>query len=305
MAIDDVQILASDTAQDTYNLLMDLYDAGLEIDELQLRLEEYREHYEDPTLYEIWISTYALGLWEIGELTEEILAELRLAIREGAGVAFWGGEGDPVGQKRAKELAKLQRKLCKPRAKPRNRRKYPVIREFIFQEDSVLAFQNDRGETQACIVTLIEQHRGHCKYGLTPTTYQGTTMPTIEDLVDVLGVKIGYWYPKSTATLEQPGIEAFWEDPYFCNASRSNLPPELESATFILGLVWYCFEHRDLLRYHHKFQEIGSVKIHKCFKRTGSTGEVTSFDEFQQRTKDPESVIQTFGHLKIPLARIT
>ena len=124
MATDGVKIIDGDLATDTYGTFMEMYDAGASIQEIKTAVEQPLDE-EDGFDYEIYITVYALALWQTGQLTPDVMAEVDEAIARGAGVKVWTEEcGEKDGKKRQRELEKLREKLTLPNPRIRQRRFY-------------------------------------------------------------------------------------------------------------------------------------------------------------------------------------
>src|SRR5688572_27747024 len=122
MAIDGIKIIDSDLAHDVYGEFMDLYDANVAIDEIREKIETWRSEVVDEIEFEIFITSYALALWETGNLTEEIYNEVKAAVSKRAGIKmFFEEAGEKESKGRQKELEKLLTKLSNPKEKPRKR----------------------------------------------------------------------------------------------------------------------------------------------------------------------------------------
>ena len=83
MAIDGVKIIDGDLAHDVYNTFMDLYDSGESTETIKATVEQFRGDNDDVD-DEIFITAYALALWEIGQLDENILSQVAFAIQQEA-----------------------------------------------------------------------------------------------------------------------------------------------------------------------------------------------------------------------------
>ena len=79
MAIDGVKIIDGDLAHDVYYTFMDLYNAGEPTETIKTTVEQLRIDNDDVG-DEIFITAYALALWEIGHLDEKMLSQVALAI---------------------------------------------------------------------------------------------------------------------------------------------------------------------------------------------------------------------------------
>ena len=88
MATDGVKIIDGDLAHDTYEYIMELYDNGASAEIIKKEIPFIKEDYGDETdfYHEIFVTAYALAFWEIGELTDEILNEVKRVIELKAGV---------------------------------------------------------------------------------------------------------------------------------------------------------------------------------------------------------------------------
>lgn len=114
----------------------------------------------------------------------------------------------------------------------------------------------------------------------------------------ILGRKIGYGFPPQRAKEEQPGIERFWEDPEFNPAGITFSATDRNC--FVPGIDYTAIEHKQLVRFQHKFSRIGEIKINPGFKSSGAFGYAENFNEFESRViRDSIG-----GTRKIPLDRI-
>ncbi|MEM7013660.1 MAG: hypothetical protein AAF585_19485 [Verrucomicrobiota bacterium] len=307
MSLDGPQLVDGDLAHVLYNGFMDKYDAGADQEELELWAEETLQNWVcDDMEREIWATVFGKAFWEIGMLSEKFRNAAEETIEEGKGITFWSAHG--FGDQRKKVLVELLQTISSPNPSPRERKTYAVVNEFTFPINSAFAYRNGDGNYQACILTRIEQYRGECNYGFTPTTYIGGEPPAVGDLKAVLGVKIGYGFSRERAVVEQPGIEVFWEDPVFVsylNEAEALLPKEMRSTLFVLGLNVTMVEHECLSSFQEQFIPIGQVKIRDGFKAAGSTGSASAFEAFEERNRDIENSKRVFGYLEIPLDRIS
>lgn len=292
MATDGVKIIDGDLARDTYNQLMDLYDSNADIQTIKNELPFVKQDYGPDTdfYHEIFVTAYALALWEMGELTEDILDEVKKVIALGAGVKVWIEEcDDKEGQKRQKELDKLLQKISQPNLKIRNRKKYKLIKHLFFQPDDVLTFQLSDQSYRAVICAKVTQQRGRCTYDLVATTYMGISKPTLEDLYTcfIAGCEIGSGYDQDTTLQMQPDLDQVWK-----YAGRSN---------FFFGLSYRLVTHKDFIAFKNKFEVVGKLKIKESLKKDGSYGYESSFDRFEDIFKDLDNHMKVFGIKKYPV----
>ena len=130
MAIDGTGIIDSDLAHDIYNEFMDLYDAGLFIDEIRKRIYQFKDELSDNLELEIFYSVLCHALWEIGELLETDYKELENYYENEQGLNEWKKLGSGIYSERKKTLQSQLKKLSKPRSKPRNRKKYRKMKKI-------------------------------------------------------------------------------------------------------------------------------------------------------------------------------
>jgi hypothetical protein len=291
MATDGVKIIDGDLARDTYDQIMDLYDSDATIETIKKEIPFVREDYGPDTdfYHEIFVTAYALAFWEIGELTDNILKEVKKVIDLKAGVKVWTEECDVnEGKKRQKELEKFLKKISQPNPKIRNRKKYRLIKNFFFHSDDVLTFQLSDQNYYAVICAQITQQRGQCTYDLVPTTYKAKTKPTIDDLKScfITGRKIGSGYDPKTTLLYQPNVDEIWR--------------YTKQDNFFFGLSYHLVTHKDIISFKDKFEVVGKLRIKESFKKQGGYGYESSFERFESIFGDLDNHINVFGEQKYP-----
>jgi hypothetical protein len=296
MATDGVEIIDGDLARDTYGKIMDLYDSGVEIDTIKREVPFVQEEYGPDTdfYHEIFVTTYALAFWEIGEITSHMLDEVKRVIAFGAGVRIWNQEaGEAEGKKRQKELDKLLTKISAPNLKIRNRKKHNIVKNLYFERDDVLALQLASGNFHAFICAKVTQQRGQCTYDLVPTTYSADSKPTVSGVLDdfLLGHRIRSSFDHEETEVLQPGVTKIWDH------TGTKKP-------FILGLAYLLVTHKDMVQLKDKFEKIGTLKIKQPFKKDGSYGYRSSFNEFEKFLTDIPKNIAGRKYEKFPLRLI-
>jgi hypothetical protein len=293
MATDGVKIIDGDLAHDTYNQIMDLYDGDASIELIRKEVPFTKQDYgREPDFYhEIFVTAYALAFWEIGELTNDILEEVKRVIDLKAGVKTWAEQCDEKeGRKRQRELDKLLKKISQPNLKIRKRKKYKKIVNFFFQPEDLLSFKLDDGSYYAVICAKVEQYRGECCYYLAATTYKGKSRPTAEDLKTcfIIGTKIGSGYGQEDMLLMQPGIDHIWK--------YTGVP------NIFFGLSLLVVLHEDFMAFKERFEVVGKLKIRESFKHMGSRCGLRGFDRFQDYFGDLEKNLITFREEKYPVS---
>jgi hypothetical protein len=292
MATDGVKIIDGDLARDTYNQIMDLYDSGASIETIKKEVPFVKNDYGPDTDFhhEIFVTAYSLAFWEIGELTDNILSEVKRVIDLKAGVKVWIEQCDESeGKKRQKELDRLLKKISQPNQKIRKRKKYRIIKNFYFQPDDVLTFKLPDNYYYAVICAKVTQQRGQCTYDLVATTYKGKSKPTISDLTDcfIAGRKIASGYDSKTTLSHQPNVDEIWR--------------YLKQDNFVFGLPYHLVTHRDIISFKDKFEVVGKLKIKESFKKDGGYGYISSFDRFESIFSDLDNHMKVFGEQKYPV----
>lgn len=292
MATDGVKIIDGDLARDTYDQIMDLYDSDANIATIRKEVPFVKDDYGLDTdfYHEIFVTSYALAFWEIGEITDDIVNEVKRFIDLKAGVKVWTEECDEnEAKKRQKELDKLLKKISEPNQKIRKQKKYKLIKNFYFQPDDVLTFQLSDKNYYAVICAKVTQQRGQCTYDLVATTYKGKTKPTMDEMKNcfIAGRKIGSGYDLKTTLSHQPNVDEIWR--------------YVKQDNFIFGLPYHLVTHRDIISFKDKFEVVFKLKIKDTFKRDGGYGYESSFDRFESIFSDLDNHMKVFGEQKYPV----
>lgn len=295
MATDGIKIIDGDLANDTYNQIMDLYDSEVEIDTIkkELPFKFHNYGFDNDFYHEIFVTSYSLAFWEIGELTENMFNEVKRVINLKAGVKTWTEECDESeGLKRQEELDKFLKKISKPKSKIRKRKKYKLITNFYYQLDEVLIFRMKDKSYRAMICAKITQYKGQCTYEFAMTTYDGNVKPTLNDLKShfIAGHKIGSGYEPEVTLSYQPNVDKIWE---YSNESN-----------FFFGIAYYIVNHRNIINIKDKFEVIGKLKIEESFKKEGSYCYERTFERFEEIFMDIDDQIKTFRQQKYPVKLI-
>lgn len=271
MATDGVKIIDGDTAHDTYWGIMDLYDSGCDLADIERKypLDNGDDSYDDFD-DEIYVTSCGLAYWEIGLMTPSRLEFIRAVIDKGAGVEEWNRYSEKEGKARQRVLNSYWQKISQPNAKIRARKKYRKITNFHFQPDDLLTFQLSDGHYVVAICATIDQYRGKCHYMLVPTTYYNTQKPVLSDLYsrDILGHRIGSGFPPEEIIAMQPGIERVWN--YV--GGKTN---------FFCGVYKLGVDHKDLAAFSQRLEKIGTLQIVEGLKETGILGYESSFEELE------------------------
>jgi hypothetical protein len=292
MATDGVKIIDGDTAHETYWGIMDLYDSQADIETIERDFPIYQRDYFDDFDNEIYVTSCALALWEIGQMTKSKLDFVKSVLEKGACVKEWTEENESSGKARQKELDKFWKKISQANHKVRPRKTYRKITNFYFQPDDLLTFQLKDGNYKAVVCIAIDQYRGQCNYILVPTTYSSPKKPAIDDIKDkeIIGRRVGSGYDQQVTKEKQPGIERVW-----------NYEFEGGNCNYFFGVEKLAVDHKDFISFKHKFEKIGTLKIVEGLKETGSYGYEGNFEGFERVFSDIESHIKIFQFKKYPV----
>lgn len=296
MATDGVKIIDGDTAHDVYSGIMDLYDAGATIDNIKSKIPFPEPGDYDDFEHEVYITAYALAMWEIGHLTEDVLKEVRLVIDKGAGVKVWTEEADEkTGKQRQKELDKFWNKISSPNAKIRKRKKYKSVKNFLLEENEVLAFQLEDKNYYSIILLDINQYRSQCTYMFGKIRYKSINIPTLSQILDseIIGRKIPSGHDMDAMKIfmslghdeivKQGGIQSILER----EAERTG--------SYIIGLSKTGIEHKDLINILDKFTRIGKINLSEKVKVTGPYGVTDTFEGLTRDFTDLDSRLKAFN----------
>lgn len=302
MATDGVKIIDGDTAHDTCEGIMDLYDSGATIETIRSKNPFPQADYCDDFDCEIYTTAYALAIWEIGHMTENVLQEVKRVVEIGACVKSWTEEYDAkAGKARQKELDKLLTKISSENLKVRKVKKYKTISNFLFDENDVLVFQLTDKNYYATILFKIDQYRGHCTYEFGKILYKDKKNPTIEAIsnAEIIGRKIPSGHRMDMTSILSMGIEEMIKQ----GGLDDILKREAEkTGSFIIGMDKKAIEHKDLINFTDKFQKIGQLKIKPAYKDTGSYGGSSDFDDFTREFSDLDNYIKIFKADKLKIA---
>lgn len=291
MATDGTKIIDGDRAHDTYWGIMDLYDSEAS---LEMIMEEYPlkpiECIDDFDL-EVYVTSCGLAYWEIGLMTKDRFGYINEVVANNACVDVWRKLSEKEGASRSKVLKSFIRKIGKKNPKVRKPKKYRKISNFIFDENEVLVFKLKDGSYRSAICMKIDQYRSNCNYWLVPITFQNSNKPSLESIQEegILGSRIGSGFTREETKKMQPGIEVVWN--YI--GGKPN---------FLFGYVVDAVEHKDLLKFKHRFERIGQINFLDGLKKPGSFGYALNFERLENRYRDLENEIRIFNYEKYPIS---
>lgn len=268
MAVDGPGIVESDPAHDIYNLVLDLYDAGVDVHEILTKFNSHRYSLDGPLFEQIHLTAGALALWEIGLLDDTLVEEIKQSIESGKGLADWR---DKIGDDshRRKALTSFLRKVCKPRKRPRPRKRHSKVVNKLYSVGDCLLLHHGAHLFKS-VVYRISEYRGACDYLM--LVMQSATAPDLASFRDGL-----FYGRKIPTTLRPRGFE-------------------LGAWTLVLG-------HRMLLREHVEFEDIGNLSVDESEIGCGRHGGILTREHVIEEYLREEKAI-LFGETLLPLRDI-
>ena len=301
MATNGVKIIDGDTAHDTYWGIMDLYDSGATSETIRTQIPFPQPDYYDDFDYEIYTTAYALAMWEIGFITEDIIQEVKKVIDKGACVKIWAEEHDAKsGKQRQKELDKLWNKISSANIKVRKPKKYKQIDKFLFDINDVLAFQLADKYFHVTILLNVTQYRGECTYKFGKVLYKSQALPTIDEVKnsEIIGRKIPSGFGMDMTSI----LAMSFEDMQKQGGLDEILKKEAErTGSHEIGMNMTVIDHREFINITDKFVKIGNLNLKEVCKQMGSLGGASTFEDLTREFKDLDNYIKVFqeGTFKI------
>ncbi len=294
MATDGVKIIDGDTANDTYWNIMDLYDSGATSETIRTQVPFPQPDYYDDFDYEIYTTAYALAMWEIGFITEEIVQEVKNVIDKGACVKIWTAEHNAKnGKQRQKELDKLWNKITSENTKVRKRKKYKQIDKLLFDINDVLAFKLSDKYYHVTILLNATQYRGECTYKFGKILYKSHILPTIEEVKNsqIVGRKIPSGFGMDMTSILAMGFEELQKQ----GGINEVLKREAErTGSYEIGMSMTGIDHRELINFTNMFTKIGNLNLKEVCKQMGSLGGASTFNELTREFNDLANYIKAF-----------
>lgn len=268
MSIDGSGILASDLGHDVYNEILDLYDSGVPMGELRTRITARYKPSGDPLDEEIYLAAASKAYWEIGQLDEELRAELVQLVQSGKSLEEWGKHGDIVlARSRKAALHKLLSQISVPRSKPRPRKRYPRVKSRLYSVGDCLELAA-KGKIYRAVVCMVQEYRGHCEY-----------------IILIMG-------PETLSSIESFKSERYW---------GNRIPSSLDKRGYVLGPHVIRLDHQMLVREGNLFNLIGHIELDEAAYCTGSFGGVLNMEDVLEDFERTETKSKVFGYELLPL----
>lgn len=176
-------ISSNDVYEDVYREFMDLYDEGLESEEISKRVidnnSELINSYEDENNF--WFAL-AMAQWQCRSLDPELYQQVKQIVETSKDIKLWEelGATPKEIQKRKKVLTSFIEKLSTPKEKARRRRK-KVLRDSIFQKGDCLIFKLENGNYGGAFVLAAEEKTEYGMNLIAITTLNLSSKPTDKD----------------------------------------------------------------------------------------------------------------------------
>lgn len=274
MPVSGSGVLDSDTAHDGYHGVLDRYDANMPMKRIHEWLAAFEAEVvsmDDPLELECLLAATVKVLWEIGHLDGERVQRLQRLIGVGKSRALWASDGGSPELAKARDgvLNRLLKQVAEPKAKPRSRRRYPQVKQLLFEMGDCLELTTAIRVYRA-VVCRIDQRRGRCDY-----------------VVLVMGDM-----PDST-------LGAFRQGNYF-----GHYIPR-QSAGKIAGPYVIRIDHPMLVREGNPLRVVGRLALDPDRYMPGSWGGVLTLqdvvDDFNRTLTKGEAV---FSQRRLPLAEL-
>ena len=182
MAIDGVDIIASDVGYDIYNYIVETYKEGESVDKIIATiLEDEATYCIDDFYTELYWTAFAHSLWKIGHLPEEIKQKALAIIQKGANEAWLKIDEEALSQ-RQKVLNKLAKQLSRENPRPLKVPKPKTKRKPYFSVGDVFTvkFETEYG---VLFVSAVDESPRKIEYHLACTRLLKKTKPTMDDFL--------------------------------------------------------------------------------------------------------------------------
>lgn len=180
MAIDGVGIMESDFAHDIYNLIMEMYHRGEAVGKIKVKANEFGQDCRGIDC-EIFHTVYAQAMWEIGELSDKQLQDVRDIVKKGAD-RKWGEIHPEAQEERQSILYTFLQKIEQPNLKIKQPGPYKSISNTLFSKGEILALLI--GGCYRCVIfENFYRHRNDAFYSFVVTTYDSEDVPDAERIL--------------------------------------------------------------------------------------------------------------------------
>lgn len=250
MAIDGVKIIDSDWANDIYSIFMELYDSNFTINEIIIEINKLKNECVDEIEEEIFYTTFALAMWEIGEIEEEIINIVESIIQNERGLKKWREESEELYLLRKKELNKFYKKIHTPKEKIRKRKKYLKVVNPIYKLGDCVYFSLDEYGYIPAVIANIFQNKNEYNYGFCFIEYNQKAKPIFE-----IYIKSKLFGRKIKDSFNEHG--------------------------YVWGLDYVYVDHKDMLKIKNEFKIVGTIELDENSYNVGSFGYASNIEELE------------------------
>jgi hypothetical protein len=192
-------ISSNDTYKDVYSEFMDLYNDGLEVQEItELIIKKNSEIIDDPEDGPNFWFAIAMAQWQCKALDKNIFIKVKQIVENDEDIKSWhelGASRKDIDKRKGVLKAFIEKISTEnPKAK---RRKKKILRDSIFQKGDCLVFKLHSGNYGGAFVLASEKQTEYGLNLIATTTIDQKEIPTVEDFKKsyVLIRKI-QWSPK-------------------------------------------------------------------------------------------------------------
>ncbi|MCF0075811.1 hypothetical protein LZD49_35425, partial [Dyadobacter sp. CY261] len=147
-------ISSNDTYADIHGEFFDLYNEGLDVDEISKRLITGNQGIIDDRedCHNFWFAL-AKAQWECKQLDKELFERVKAIIDTGADLEVWRelGSDEKDLKKRKKALDKFQSELQSERPKAKSRRT-KIVQQSVYEKGDCLTFRLENGNYGGAVV---------------------------------------------------------------------------------------------------------------------------------------------------------
>ena len=192
-------ISSNDTYNDVYSEFMDLYNDGVEAQEItEIIIKRYSEIIDDPEDGPNFWFAIAMAQWQCKALDNNIFIKVKQIVENDEDIKSWhelGASRKDIDKRKGVLKAFIEKISTEnPKAK---RRKKKILRDSIFQKGDCLVFKLHSGNYGGAFVLASENQTEYGLNLIATTTIDQKEIPTVEDFKKsyVLIRKI-QWSPK-------------------------------------------------------------------------------------------------------------
>lgn len=177
----NASIFGNDTSLDTKEEFFQRYNRGEEVSDIK---KSFVLELDDDDKYN---TMFALAhcLWEVGELDEDFLEEVKAIIAGGEDLKIQESLGADTKfiKQRSRHLEKFLEKICVKKEKPKKRVAPPVPVESKYKNGAVMLFQYEDGMWGAVIAVEGKFFDKETYYSYIQTDIKQSVKPTMEDVL--------------------------------------------------------------------------------------------------------------------------